>query len=283
MENYAKLLTRSGGVITLGLMGAILAGKSIYQVSPGEQAIVYNYLTGNFSGGNRREGYHMKIPFIQQQFKFDTRSKNHQEASTTANRDLQEVNFEIRVLFKPDSNKLKEIYRKLGQNYAEKVMSPIVKEVAKTIIAQYGAQELLSQREQVSSDIKSALRERLAFFHILLDEISLTQLYFSKEYEKSIEDKQIAQQTAERAKYIVEKAKQIKKSHIIAAEGEVQSIKLLGQSLQQSPAFIELFRIEASKEIAEVLSQSRTKVMLDANTLLINNNTIDPFIKHRTQ
>ena len=240
---------------------------------PGEQALVYNYIRGDFSKQTYREGYHWRMPIISRSIVFDTRSKNHQESATTANRDLQEINFEIRVLYKPNAAKLKEIYRMLGKNYAEKVLSPIIKEVAKTVIAQYNAQELLSQREQVSLDIKSALRERLTFFNILLDEISLTQLSFSREYERAIEEKQIAQQTAERVKYVVEKAKQIKKSYIIQAEGEVQALKLLGQSLQENPAFLDLFRVEASREIADLLSKGRSRVLLDSDTLLINSNS----------
>ena len=61
----------------------------------------------------------------------------------------------------------------------------------------------MSQREQVSNDIKAALKERLGYFSILIDEVSITQTSFSRDYEKAIEDKQIAQQTAERMKYIV--------------------------------------------------------------------------------
>lgn len=260
-------------------MGAVVLG-GLFQVKPGEQGIIYNYLRGDFSAGTLKEGYHWRLPLLTRAVIFDTRSRSHQEFAVTSNRDLQEVNFEIRVLFKPDTQRLRELYRELGRNYAEKVLSPVVKEVAKTIIAQYNAQELLSQREQVSADIKAALRERLALFNLLLDEISITQLSFSKEYEHAIEEKQIAQQTAERVKYIVEKAKQVKKSHIITAEGDAQSIDLIGQALQESPLFLELFRIETSKEIAETLSKSRNRVMLDSSSLLIN--PIRPTTNNRT-
>lgn len=264
----AARLAGGGAGLAAAAGGLLLAG--LFQVKPGEQAVVYNYLRGDFAARTLKEGYHWRLPLATRAVIFDTRSKNHQEFAVTSNRDLQEINFEIRVLYKPDALRLKEIYRSLGKNYAEKVLSAVVKEVSKTIIAQYNAQELLSQREQVSADIKAALRERLGLFNILLDEISITQLSFSKEYEHAIEEKQIAQQTAERFKFVVEKAKQIKKSHVIAAEGDAQAIHLLGQSLQESPLFLELFRIETSKEIADVLGKSRNRVMLDSNALLIN-------------
>ncbi len=72
-------------------------------------------------------------------------------------------------------------------------------------------------------------------------------------------------------KYIVEKAKQVKKSAIITAEAEVESIKLIGQAVKENPAYLTMKSIEASMEIAEILSKSRNKILLDSNMLLVNN------------
>ena len=52
--------------------------------------------------------------------------------------------------------------------------------------------------------IRKTLEERAKDFFILLDDVSITDLGFSKEFSKAIEEKQIAQQQAERAKYLVE-------------------------------------------------------------------------------
>lgn len=133
-------------------------------------------------------------------------------------------------------------------------MAQIIREVSKTVIAQYDAQSLLSQREQVSANVKAALKERLSTFHVLIDEVTITKTSFSKEYEKAIEEKQIAQQTAERMKYIVQKAKQIKQATIIQAEADVESIKLIGKAVKENPAYLILQKIEASKNIAKILS-----------------------------
>jgi prohibitin 2 len=45
---------------------------------------------------------------------------------------------------------------------------------------------------------------------------------------------------------------------------------LLGIALKKSPAFIELRRIEAAKEIATLLAHSKNRVYLDSETLLLN-------------
>ena len=62
------------------------------------------------------------------------------------------------------------------------------------------------------------MTERAAYFNIALDDVSITSLTFGKEFTAAIEAKQVAAQEAERAKFIVEKAEQDKKSAVIRAE-----------------------------------------------------------------
>ena len=87
----------------------------------------------------------MKIPGVQAVYTFDTRTRTISERAKTCNRDLQRIDFEIKCLFKPNSEKLHLIYDELGPAYDRKVLSPILKECAKTVIAQFNAQQLLSQ------------------------------------------------------------------------------------------------------------------------------------------
>jgi regulator of protease activity HflC (stomatin/prohibitin superfamily) len=119
---------------------------------------------------------------------------------------LQEVRLTLRVLYKPDAGNLQAIYRNLGADYDQRVLPSIVNEVTKSVIAQYNAGNLLAQRDQVSHMIRARLTERLRDFNIILDDVSIVDLVFGTEFTKAIENKQIAQQQAERAKYIVERA-----------------------------------------------------------------------------
>jgi prohibitin 2 len=126
----------------------------------------------------------------------------------------------------------------------------------------------LNQREQVSFSIRKSLEERAKDFFILLDDVSITHLEFSAEFHQAVEEKQAAQQEAEKAKFYVEQALQDKKSTIIKAQGEAISAELIGKSM--NPAYIELKRIEAARKIAETLSTSRNRAFIDADTLLLN-------------
>ena len=78
------------------------------------------------------------------------------------------------------------------------MLPSIVNEVTKAIVAQYNAAELLTKRDIVSRQISHVLANRAAEFQILLDDVSITHLAFSKEYTAAVEAKQVAQQDAER-------------------------------------------------------------------------------------
>lgn len=117
----------------------------------------------------------------------------------------------------------------LHLDYDERVLPSIVNEITKAVVAQYNASELLTKRDEVSRQIREKLLKRAADFCIIVDDVSITHLAFSKEYTAAVEAKQVAQQDAERAKYIVERAIQEKRRIVIRAEGEAQSAELIGK------------------------------------------------------
>ena len=79
--------------------------------------------------------------------------------------------------------------------------------------------------QAVSREIRRILTERAANFNIALDDVSITSLTFGREFTAAIEAKQVAAQEAERAKFVVEKAEQDKRSAIIRAQVYVYMIK----------------------------------------------------------
>lgn len=180
------------------------------------------------------------------------------------------IQISLRVLFRPDKDQLPFIYRRLGKDFDERVLPSVVNEVTKAVVAQYNASELLTKRDVVSTQIRESLEKRLTDFFILLDDVSITHLAFGAEYTSAVEAKQVAQQEAERAKYIVEKAVQEKQSIIIKARGEAESAVLIGSAIKNNPSFVKLRKIEAARDIANTISTSQNKIYVNADTLLLN-------------
>lgn len=127
----------------------------------------------------------------------------------------------------------------------------------KAIVAQFDAAELITQREAVSNRIRTDLLKRAQEFNINLEDVSITHMTFGKEFTKAVEEKQIAQQEAERARFIVEKAEQERQANVIRAEGEAEAADTISKAVSRSgDGLIMIRRIETQKDIAQMLAQN---------------------------
>ena len=136
----------------------------------------------------------------------------------------------------------------------------------KSVVAQYQAEQLLTQRDKVSAAVRDSLTKRAAEFNILMDDVAITHLSFGTEFTKAVESKQVAQQEAERARFVVMKADQERKAAVIRAEGESESAKLISDATRTAgPGLIELRRIEAARDIASTLAKGRNVTYLPSS------------------
>jgi len=86
---------------------------------------------------------------------------------------------------------------------------------------------------------------------------------FGREFTRAVEQKQIAQQDAERARFIVERAEQERQANVIRAEGEAESAETISRAVDKAgDGLIQIRRIEAAKEIAQTLGPSSNVVYL---------------------
>lgn len=271
-------MARSVGLGAAGLGMLYAASNCLFNVEGGHRAIVFNRI-GGLKDTIYTEGTHFMVPWFERPYIYDVRARPNVISSTSGSRDLQMVNISIRVLTRPNPDRLQDIYRTLGMDFDQRVLPSIIHESLKSVIAQYNASQLLTQREMVSKDIRRVLAQRAAIFNIVLEDVSITNLTFSREYTAAVEAKQVAQQEAERARFIVERAIQDKKTTITRARGEAESARLIGQAMQQNPAFLALRKIEAAREIADTIATSTNKLYLSSDSLLLNLASLDVSVK----
>lgn len=256
-------LSRLSRISAVGATGVFTVSQCLYNVDGGERAVMFDQLRGGVRPDVSGEGTHFLIPVVQRPIIFDVRTKPREIPSVTGTKDLQMVNIKLRVLWRPMIDELPKLYRELGTDFDERVLPSIGNEVLKSVVAQYNAEELLSKRAEVSARIKSEMIKRAKTFHLEFDDVAITHLTFGREFMNAIEAKQVASQEAERQQWVVKRAEQERMAVVTRAEGEAEAASIITKAMEKTGnAIVEVRRIDAAKEIAAKLANSRNVVYL---------------------
>ncbi len=141
------------------------------------------------------------------------------------------------------------IYRNLGPNYVENIVDPAVQEVFKAIAARYTAERVISERNELVQELNLEVKERLTKKEIVVTDISVVDLDFTEQFLRAVEDKQVADQQAQMAGKLVEKAKRDAEQQIAKSRGEAEALRM--QREQVTPSLIELRKVDAQLKAIE--------------------------------
>lgn len=273
VSRFSKGVPAGSSTGLTALIGVGLAAygvkESIYTVEGGHRAIIFSRI-GGIQPDVYSEGLHFRIPWFQYPIIYDIRARPRRISSPTGSKDLQMVNIGLRVLARPLASTLPQMYQRLGLDFDERVLPSICNEVLKSVVAQFNASQLITMRQEVSLMIRRDLVDRAKDFNIILDDVSITDLSFSAQYTAAVEAKQVAQQEAQRAAFLVERAIQERQQKIVGSEGEAKAATLLGEAMHENAGYLKLRRIRAAQKVARVIAHSQNKVYLNANNLLLN-------------
>lgn len=158
--------------------------------------------------------------------------------------DGQQVSVDATVLFKLDPNTVPELYRTVGADFVDKLITPFSRSQIRMVISRYTAPAIYSEKRQEAETVMTKeIADLLAPKHIVIDKVLLRAVYFSDDYSKAIEAKVIAQQRVAQAEFEVKEATQRAQAKIAEAQGLAQA-----QALQKASLTQEYLQLEAIKK-----------------------------------
>lgn len=190
-------------IVVIGLVGVV---TSMRAVSTGKVGVVTSF--GSVTGRELNEGFSWVAPFwFNNVTEYDIKVQKETAPTSAATKDLQDVTAEVVLNYRLNRGDVSRIHQQVGAEYKDKLISPALSETFKGASAKFDAGELISNRAELKADVYKQLKARLQKFGIVVDDVSITDFKFSESFSKAIEDKQVAQQDAERAKFKLDAAK----------------------------------------------------------------------------
>jgi regulator of protease activity HflC (stomatin/prohibitin superfamily) len=242
------------GIIILIIIG-VVAASAVQIVDAGNRGVLLHWNAVDLNVAPLEEGLHFVMPFADSVVPMEVRTLKFVKSTSSASQDLQTVSTEITVNYHPSPNSVHVLYKEVGLDYENRIISPTVEEVVKQVTANYNAEELITKRPIVKSDIEAQISSRLGDFNIITEIVSITDFQFSALFAQAIESKVEAEQKAFKAendlRRIEVEAKQheaqaqgIASANIAQAQGEAEAIKIINLALANNPNYLEWLKTQ---------------------------------------
>ncbi len=260
-------------IIAVAIFAIVVLVNTVLVVQAGYLAVIFNQLTGGLS--SRDQGTHILIPGLQKPVIYDGRVQTYTMSATygegeargddaleALTKDGQVVKLDVTVRFHIDKSKLTDLHQTIGIGYVDKVVRPHVRNVVRLAVSAYPVTEVYTEKRiEIQNATFRDLHPKFQENFLTLDEILIRRVTFSVEFQKAIEQKQIAQQEAQRMQYVLERERQEKERKIIESQGEAESIRLKGEALASNPALIQY-------EYVQKITPGVTTIITDGKTIL---------------
>lgn len=265
--------TRLIALAVIAIIAIVIIANTVLVIDAGELAVIFNQLTGGLSA--RDQGTHLLIPAMQKPTLYDGRVQTFTMSATygegeargddaleALTKDGQVVKLDVTARFHIDKAKITALHQNVGTGYVDKVVRPHVRNIIRLAVSAYPVTEVYTEKRlDVQNRSMRELEPKFRANFLVLDEVLIRKVSFSPEFQKAIEQKQIAQQESQRMQYILEKEKQEKDRKIIEAQGEAESIRLKGEALASNPALIQY-------EYVQKITPGITTIITDGKSIL---------------
>ncbi len=230
-----KMIKLGIGLIALAVF--VVAFASVKQIDAGFRGV--KTVWGKVVPESLPEGLYFYNTISSDIYPMDCRTKKATVRTKAYTKDVQQSEVDITINYNLDPAFAHIMYQEVGRDYEQKIIYPQIVSVIKDTFGQWEADRLIANREMAIHSIDEKLSAALKDNHIFVTGVALENIDFSDQYERAIEEKQIATQNAikavNRTKQIEEEAKQ----KVLTAQAEAESMRIRSQAISQNQNLIQ--------------------------------------------
>jgi regulator of protease activity HflC (stomatin/prohibitin superfamily) len=247
------------------------------------QANEYGVVISAFAPKGYREtaltpGLHWIIPFVESVQKYSIARQTYTMSSTTSEgavqgddsiqartKDGQQIFIDASVIYAVDPTQLIQLHTIWQNRYEENVVRPVARAAIRNAVSQFGVEELVStKRAELEQAIRDEIEIKLQANNIIMSDFLMRNIRFSDEYAAAVEQKQVAEQQAQQAKFVVESKKQEAEQARQTAQGQADAAVIASKGAAEA----RLIQAKAEAEANQLLSQSLTPTLLQYQYIL---------------
>ena len=256
--------TALAAALMMGGAALLTLFASVHRVEAGHAGLVRRF--GAVTGRHVEPGLNMTWPFAEDLVIYDTRvQKVPFENIEAASQEYQSVKVTGVLNYRINPAAVPWLFENVGgqDELEDKVLVPALAQNMKAIMPTYPIFGILPARELIADQVEAAMTQTFAtyvtddgvpvvFFAPRAlrqagqdtDAVSLVNLDFSDEFDKSVEEKQVQENQIQIEQNILKQRDLQRQQRITEAQGEAEANRLIAESLKQGPEALQFKAIE---------------------------------------
>lgn len=247
------------------IMLVVVLSASVKIVEAGHRGILLHFGAVD-TASSLDEGIHFVTPFRDNVITMEVRTQRITENAASASNDLQDVSTQVALNYHVDPSTAQILFQQVGFDYANRVIAPAIQESVKQISARFNAENLITNRETVKSEIEANIKARLAPYNIIVEALSITEFQFTEQFRRAVEAKVEAEQRALQAnndlrrieieaqqaearaigeqQANIARAEGVRQAAVLQAQGEAEAIQIVEAQLRENPRYLEWLKTQ---------------------------------------
>ena len=246
-ESMMRISTRFIALLLTVVFASTLMGCGT-SVPPGCKGIYYNWRTGTDVEKTYNEGFEFVAPW-NDLIVYDVRVTDQKEALKILCLDQLNLSMDMSVRYRPDPENIGLLHTKIGPDFYEKIIAPVLRNITRDTVAKYESMEAYLNRDSIESTIMESVVESLKDRPFIIEAVMLRNIDFPKKVTDAIEAKLAMKQEAEKMKYVLQKEELEAQRKSVEAKGIADFQRIVSQGINEN--LLRWKGIEATMALAE--------------------------------